>query len=45
MEFACEVLDPYLFRHETQLEKIQRRAVRFIANLRGVDGVTVAREK
>ena len=45
MEFACEVWDPYLVRHETQLENIQRRAVRFIANLRGVESVTVAREK
>ena len=37
MEFACEVWDPYLVKHETQLENIQRRAVRFIANLRGVE--------
>ena len=45
MEFACQVWDPYLVRHETQLENIQRRAVRFVANLRGVESVTVAREK
>ena len=24
MEFACEVWDPYLVKHETQLENIQR---------------------
>ena len=45
MEFACEVWVPYLVRQETQLENIQRRAVRFVANLRDVESVTVAREK
>ena len=45
MELACEVWHPYLVRHETQLENIQRRAVRFIAKLRGMESVTVAREK
>ena len=45
IKFACEVWDPYLVRHDTQLENIQRRAVRFIANLRGDESVTVAREK
>ena len=45
MEFACEVWDPCLVRHETQLENIQRRAVQFIANVRGVKSVTVAREE
>ena len=37
--------DPYLVRHETQLESIQRRAVQFIANLRVVESVTATREK
>ena len=27
MEFACKVWDPYLVRHETQLENIQRQTV------------------
>ena len=45
MEFACEVWDPYLFKVETTLENIQRRAVRFIANLRGVESVTVAKDE
>ena len=45
MELAFEVWDPYLVSHEAQLENIQRRAVRFIANLRGVENVSVAREK
>ena len=36
MEFECEVWDPYLVKHQTQLENVQRRAVRFIAGLRGV---------
>lgn len=45
MEFASEVWDPYLVRQQTQLENIQRRAVRFIAGLRGVESVTEAREK
>ena len=44
MEFACEVWDTYLDRHETQLENVQRQAVRFRANLRGVESVTVARK-
>ena len=36
MEFACEVWNPYFVRHETQLEKIQRQAVKFLANCKGV---------
>ena len=45
MEFDCEVWDPCLVRHETQLENTQRRPVRFIANLRSVESVTVAIDK
>ena len=45
MEFACEVWDPYLVKHQTQLENVQRPAVRFLAGLRGVESVTKAREK
>ena len=45
MEFTCEVWNTYLDRHETQLENVQRQAVRFRANLRGVESVTVARKK
>ena len=40
--FSCEVWDPYLVEHQTQLENVQRCAVRFIAGLRGVENVTEA---
>ena len=45
MKFACEVWDPSLVKHQTQLENVQRRAVRFITGLRGVESVTEARKK
>ena len=45
IKFSCEVWDPYPVRHETRLNNIQGRAVPFIANLRGVESVMVAREK
>lgn len=44
LEYACEVWDPYLSKHVDKLEMIQRRAVRFIAGLKGRDGVSAARE-
>ena len=44
LEYACEVWDPFLVKHISQIEFIQRRAVRFICNLKGVASVTEARE-
>ena len=35
LEYACEVLDPLLARQVTVLENVQRRAVHFIAGLKG----------
>ena len=44
LEYACEVWDPFLAEHIDQIEMVQRRAVRFISNLRGREGVTSERE-
>ena len=44
LEYACEVWDPFLVKHISQIEFIQSRAVRFICNLKGVASVTEARE-
>ena len=38
LEYACEVWDPFLAKHIDQIEMVQRRAVRFISNLRGREG-------
>ena len=35
LEYACEVWDLFLAKHIVQIEKVRRRAVRFISNLRG----------
>ena len=42
IEFACEVWDPYLVKYQAQLDNVQRRPVRFIIGLRGVESVTKA---
>ena len=39
MEFACEVWDPYLVKHQTRLKNVQRHTVRFIVGRRGVESV------
>ena len=44
MEYAGEVWDPHLVRQITSLENVQRRAVRFISDLRGKRSVTEARQ-
>ena len=44
MEYACEVWDPHLVRQITSLENVQRKAVRFISNLKGTQSVTEARQ-
>ena len=45
LEYACEVWDPFfLAEHINQIKMVQRRAVRFISNLRGREGVTSERE-
>ena len=35
LEYACEVWDPFIVRQMKLLENVQRRAVRFIAGLKG----------
>ena len=45
MKFACEVWNPYLVKHQTRLQNVQKLAVHFIADLRGVESVTEAGEK
>ena len=44
LEYACKAWDPYLVEHVGQLENIQRKAVRFICNVKGHDSITGARE-
>lgn len=44
LEFASEAWDPYLRKHVDQLERVQRQAVRFICDIKGVDSVTEGRE-
>ena len=44
LEYACEVWDPFLAEHIDQIEMVQRRAVRFISNLRDREGLTSERE-
>ena len=45
VEYACEVWDPFLANHIIdQIRMVQRRAVRFISNLRSREGVTSERE-
>ena len=44
MEYACEVWDPHLVRQITSLENVQRKAVRFISNLKGTQSVTEAKQ-
>ena len=39
IEFPYKVRDPHLFKHQTRLENVQRRAERFIAGFRGVESV------
>ena len=42
IELPYKVRDPHLFKHQTRVENVQRRAARFIAGFRGVEGVTEA---
>jgi len=42
LEYACEVWDPFLVKHISQLERVQRQAARFIGGIRGVCSVTKA---
>ena len=44
LEYACEVWDPFLVRQVKLLENVQRRAVRFIAGLKGRESISEARE-
>ena len=44
LEYVCEVWDPFLAKHIDQIEMVQRKAVKFIRNLRGREGVTSERE-
>ena len=44
LKYACEVWDPFLAKHIGQIEMVQRRAVRFISNMRDREGVTSERE-
>ena len=44
LEYACEVWDPHLKKHQDKLEHVQSRAIRFIAGLKGISSVSAARE-
>jgi hypothetical protein len=44
IEYAAEVWDPFKKKDIEQLEMLQRRAVHFICNLKGVCSITEARE-
>ena len=44
LEYACEVWDSHLKKHQDKLEHVQSRAIRFIAGLKGISSVSAARE-
>ena len=45
LEYGCEVWDPFLvIRQVKLLENVQKRAVRFIAGLKGRESISEARE-
>ena len=44
LKYACEVWDPFLVRQVKLMENAQRRAVRFIAGLKGRESSSEARE-
>ena len=44
LKYACEVWDPFIVRQVKLLDNLQRRAVRFIAGLKGRESISEARE-